>query len=65
MSELAEYEEQDSYFSDWFSENKEELEIEFLAKKTWDLTDDKIAEFMENNYDEFMAYCKKQFALEN
>lgn len=64
MSELEEYAEQDSYFSDWLSDNREELKLEFLDKQTPPILDDDRPDFFENNYDEFMAYAKKQFRLE-
>jgi hypothetical protein len=38
----------DEYFKDWLSDNEDEL----------------IKEFLETEYDKFMAYCREQFANE-
>ena len=51
------------YYEDWYSDNKEELKAEFIAKYPIDdrPTDDDEQEWFDGHYDAYEDFCQEMF----
>ena len=55
--------ENNSYYSDWFSDNRAYLESEFINKfpPEEQPLDDDIPDFLDRHYDKFEKYCYQMY----
>ena len=57
--------EENSFYSNWLSDNRYDLKVKFLEEKQEEYTtfnQDRDEEFIDENFDEFDKLCKEQFS---